>query len=249
MIRQYLPNLWFVEVPLDGYDSNVRGAVLEGIEKIVIFDTLTRPSDMEPVLPLIGDKQIVVVYSHADWDHAWGTGALHVNEIIGHKVCKERFANELPGTLHEFNLSKPGTWSEVILIPPTVVFDHHLTVDLGGMKLELEHIPGHTGDAIIGFIPEWGILLGGDVIEDPFPMLYDGKSLTRWIDGLRRWANDPRVQVVVPAHGDIRGVELLKNNIAYLEGLKDGSSPLPENLGKFYAEAHQMNLENAKSNL
>ena len=111
------------------------------------------------------------------------------------------------------------------------------------MTLELHHLPGHTPDTIVGFVPEQGLLLMGDTAETPFPVVPADSPLSVWIEGLERWERDPRVRTVVPAHGPIGGVEILQRNIHYLRGLLDGRPPpVTEPLTDFYRKTHEQNL-------
>lgn len=44
-----------------------------GRRRALVWDTLSHPRDMAGWLPLISPLELVIVYSHADWDHIWGT--------------------------------------------------------------------------------------------------------------------------------------------------------------------------------
>jgi glyoxylase-like metal-dependent hydrolase (beta-lactamase superfamily II) len=245
IIKPLMPNIFLVETYLENYDIDVRGAVIVGSNIVAVWDTLTHPRDMEKILPLLIGKSVQVIYSHADWDHIWGTCGINYDQVIGQRNCLDRFAIEVPETLRKMTDENPDTWRGITLIPPSLVFEKELELDLGGMTLKLQHLPGHTQDAIVGFIPELGILLGGDVVEDPFPVFNLGNSLKGWIEGLKQWAADEKVKIVIPAHGSVNSSILLDHNIQYLEGLIDGTSLLPEGLVPFYLDTHRANVENA----
>jgi glyoxylase-like metal-dependent hydrolase (beta-lactamase superfamily II) len=236
--------IFATEVALGEYD--VRGALLVGNARAVVWDTLSHPRDMARWLPLIRGRELIVVYSHADWDHIWGTAGLPLERatvVTGHRTCQARFTADVPRTLRERQQAEPGAWDEVVLIAPDTVFDLETTVDLGSMTLELHHLPGHTPDTIVGFVPERGLLLMGDTAETPFPVVPPDSPLAAWVGGLEGWERDPRVQTVVPAHGPIGGVEILQNNIRYLRALLDGSPlPVTEPLTDFYRKTHEANL-------
>ncbi|RPJ83232.1 MAG: MBL fold metallo-hydrolase [Acidobacteria bacterium] len=243
MVEQLDEGVWTTEVALDEY--NVRGALVAGSHRAIVWDTLSHPRDMQGYLPLIGDRELVIVYSHADWDHIWGTAGLPFEpaSIVGHRACLERFSSDVPATLEEKQAGEPGRWDEVRLVPPRTVFDVEHRIDLGGMTLELRHLPGHTEDCIVGFVPERGLLVAGDTVETPLPVVPPGAPLDRWIEGLERWARDGRVSCVVPAHGSIGGPEIVHRTIAYLYGLRDGRpAQVGEALTAFYRQTHEANL-------
>lgn len=236
-------NLWLTEIDLG--DFNVRGMLILGEERVVVWDTLSHPDDMKVFLPMIGDRELVVVYSHADWDHVWGTGGLssHNPTIIGHEVCRERFAIEVPRTLAEKIGEDEDRWQAVQLLPPTTTFAREHSISLGATTLSLHHLPGHTADSIVGFLPEEGVLLAGDAVETPLPQVPAGCDLAGWIEELSRWLEDPRVETVVPSHGQMGGLEILARNIVYLRQLLAGGSvAVPETLSDFYRETHLANL-------
>lgn len=239
-LHHYRPGLWLTNVELPNEGFAVRGAVILGSQQAVVWDTLTHPRDMQPVRDLVGNRPLTVVYSHADWDHIWGTAGLPPTPIIAHAECAVRFASDVPATLHAKQATQPGQWDAVRLVPPTALFQETLMLDLGDISLTLAHLPGHTADCIVGLIAEWGILLAGDTVETPLPFLNPDSSRSRWIEGLEVWASDPRVQHVIPAHGDCGGPTLLRRTIAYLRDLPH--SAVPADLDDFYRETHAENV-------
>ena len=240
--QKFAPHLWLHDVRLEGYD--VRGALISGHERVVLWDTLSHPRDMLPFLPMIENRQLIIIYSHADWDHVWGTAGIpgYFPLIIAQAACRTRFDTDVPATLREKQAAEPFRWHDVRLVPPNLTFQRELSLDLGGIALTLHHLPGHAPDSIVAFLPEQGILLAGDAVETPFPAISPECPLRHWIEELERWERDPRVQTIIPSHGDIGGKELLRRNIAYLQGLLDGNDlTLPDTLSDFYRKTHQEN--------
>lgn len=243
VLTEFRPGLWLTELALE--DFAVRGALIIGEEIAVVWDTLSQPRDMQPLRAKLANRALRVVYSHADWDHVWGTAGLADPgaPIISHTACLDRFGADVPDTLAAKQAAEPGVWDDVLLISPTKTFARELTLDLGGITLALHHLPGHTPDCIVGFIPEWGILLAGDMVESPLPVVPMDSPLDNWIAKLQRWAADPRVHTVIPAHGAIGGRELITRNIAYLDALRTGGPiDVPDRLDNFYSETHAANL-------
>jgi glyoxylase-like metal-dependent hydrolase (beta-lactamase superfamily II) len=234
--------IWITRVALDEYD--VRGALLLGTRRALVWDTLARPRDMRPYYPLIEGRELTIVYSHADWDHIWGTvGLPNRRAIVAHDLTRERFTTDVPVALAQKRQAEPGAWDDVELVAPTETFTSERSLDLGGLTLTLHHLPGHTPDCIVGFIPERGMLLAGDTVETPCPVVPPASPLTAWISELNRWAADARVRTVVPAHGPVGGRDLLRQTVAYLEGLRSGTPIEPQGpLSAFYRETHQQNL-------
>lgn len=246
-LHQLNKHVWLIEVELDGY--NVRGALLLGDNVAIVLDTLSHPHDMLPLLPLIDGRAVTIIYTHADWDHIWGTTGLPYQNarIIGHVTCLERFSTDVPTTLHARQCAEPHEWDAVELIPPNDTFQHEYSLNAGSLTGTLHHLPGHTPDSIIAFFPEHGLLFMGDTVETPFPCLEPQSPLSRWITELRHWERDSRVYRVIPAHGNIGGRAIIQRNIDYLQDLLDGHEPaIPDPLTAFYSKTHQENIHFAR---
>ena len=237
-------NLWIVDVTLPEY--SVRGAVIIGENVAIVWDTLSHPNDMAGIESIIGDKPYHVVYSHADWDHIWGTAGLAGERlsIIGQTHCLERFSLGVPETLKKMQQEQPNQWDAVKLIAPTQTFEEQLKIDLGGVTLELYHLPGHTPDCIVGWLPEWGIMLGGDVMETPLPVIEEDSSVIAWLETLQQWADNETLIRTIPAHGTIEGRVCLDRSIDYLQKLVgDSDMPLSDDWDDFYRDTHIKNLK------
>ena len=230
---------------IDAGDFCVRSVLIHGEKFSLVWDTLTRPADMAGLADACADRQCLVVYSHADWDHVQGTAALGSQVVIGHVECARRFYQEVPQTLAELQAGEPGKWDEVRLIPPDITFTRSLGLDLGGLAISLHDLPGHTPDSIVAFIPDTGILLAGDAVELPCPSVPADCDLEAWIGGLAHWLNHDGVLSVIPSHGPCGGKEILQRTIDYLTGLNQGAlPPIPDGVSPFYAQTHAANLKN-----
>jgi glyoxylase-like metal-dependent hydrolase (beta-lactamase superfamily II) len=189
------------------------------------------------------------VYTHGDWDHIWGTGALPLKaaRIVGHALCLDRFYTDVPITLQEKQSGEPQLWEEVKLVPPNETFTDQLTLDVGSLVLTLDHLPGHTPDSIVVFLEKFGILFMGDTVETPCPCLEKESPLSLWIKKLGHWEQDDRVKLVIPAHGKIGGREIIGHTIAYLQSLSAGDPPeLAEPVPDFYRKTHAANIRFAR---
>jgi glyoxylase-like metal-dependent hydrolase (beta-lactamase superfamily II) len=259
ILKEFRPGLMLTEAHLEDFD--VRGAVIVGDNRTVVWDSLSHPRDMQPVLPLLEQKDWVLVYSHFDWDHIWGTAGLpftglslngpayqelpdQSNLIIAHIDSAGRIT-DAQIELQEKQKAQPGIWDEVILVPSMLpILEDWMSLELGNITVHLHHLPGHTPDCLVAFIPEWGVLLAGDTVETPLPVINVNSPIDQWITGLKKWESDERVQHVIPSHGKIGGRELLRQNIEYLENLLTGIPPdVPSGLDDFYRETHEKNLQ------
>ncbi len=243
-MREIRPNLWLYEAAASGIQ--VRGAVIIGERYAAVWDSLARPADVARLSDLLGEKPFTLVYSHADWDHCWGTCGFARAPlcIIAHAECRRRFNDDVRTTLRRMQNADPEQWGDVVLVPPNLSFSASLNLDLGGVTLELRHLPGHTRDCIVGWLPEWGALLGGDAIETPLPVINSGDNIGGWLARLEAWAARDDLILSIPSHGSCDGREALEGTIAYLRALTGRRDfDLPAELADFYARAHKNNLQ------
>jgi glyoxylase-like metal-dependent hydrolase (beta-lactamase superfamily II) len=198
---------------------------------VVIVDTLINPATAtalaEIARPHLAGRQLLVVNTHADWDHAWGNQmfdgpwALYPAPIIASRRCAERLrSGERAARLAELRAEQPGRFDDVRLTPPTVLFDERLAIDGGDLTLELFATPGHQPDHIAVYIPEIRTLLAGDAAELPFPFVESAASLPALRDSLARMAAldlDHALYCHAPVTA---GPAVLQQNIAYFDKIE-----------------------------
>src|SRR5262249_51632848 len=116
--------------------------------------------------------------------------------------------------------SWPGRFDDVVLTPPTVLFDGRLAIDGGDLTLELFATPGHQPDHISVFIPEIRTLLPGDAAELPFPFVESAAALPAMRESLACMAAlDPAAALYCHAPVD-SGPGLLRQNMAYFDTIE-----------------------------
>lgn len=247
-LKEFCPNLWIYELETPSFV--VRAAVIKGEKYAAVWDTMSLPDEAAPLVDILDGQPYYVVYSHGDYDHAWGTAGLGEDHlgVIAHAECLRRFGDEVPRTLQRMQMTEPSQWDSVRLVPPNITFTSSLSLDLGGLTLELHHTPGHTADSIVAWIPERGVLLGGDAIETPLPVVNHAPLLLGWLGALAAWQDNDSLEYAIPSHGSASGRESLDQTVAYLRALAgDRHFKLPRKLEDFYRETHQKNLIEVQS--
>lgn len=199
---------------------------------VVLVDTLLNPATAAALLDiarphLVNGRTLLVVNTHADWDHAWGNqvfagpGALHPAPIIASRRCAARFyAGDEQQTLAHMQAEQPGRFDGVRLQAPTVLFEERLAIAGGDLTLELFATPGHTADHISIYIPEIRTLLAGDAAELPFPLVYAAADLPLIRNSLV-WMQALRPEVALYCHAPVTaGAGVLHANSAYFDELE-----------------------------
>jgi glyoxylase-like metal-dependent hydrolase (beta-lactamase superfamily II) len=210
---------------------------LEAGRRLLVCDTYLGPEALRPALEeLLRDRdEVVVVNTHADWDHVWGNCLFAAARIIGHRVCRERMM-----TGGEADLETYACWQRgaIKLIPPTVTFEERL--ELPEFDVELFFSPGHTQDSITLYDHKDRVLVVGDNAERPIPSCIDPENLDTHVDSLNNYLTYT-FDTIVPGHGDLLTGADIRANIAYLETLRHGDA------SRYLEEPYRLNhLENLR---
>lgn len=192
----------------------------------VMLDTLLCPDDagqmMQMVQSDIAGKQLLVVNSHADWDHAWGNAyftGTRAAPIIAHEHGRVRLQSEEARIeLADFQQRYP-LFHNVKLVPATITFNQNLTISGGDLTIELFPAPGHHRDHIAAWIPELRLLLAFDAVEKPLPCLENAAAVPSMMNTLEHFlALEP--EKVLCSHGKSTSPQLVKDNLMYIHELK-----------------------------
>jgi glyoxylase-like metal-dependent hydrolase (beta-lactamase superfamily II) len=264
------PSLDLVELPNAGWDARLRvfrsraevdTFALLTARYAVLVDTTSLPAIsariVELLRPALVGRGLLVVNTHADYDHAWGNGAFAPDgpfpaPIIGHEQARLRLESLAEYERLARMRATDAAFAGVRLIPPTLTFAERLTIHGGDLTLDLLHTPGHTSDHVSVWAPEPRLLLAGDAAEHPFPEVDRAEDVPLLRASLARLAAlGPAL--VFPCHGGTTDPGLLVRNIAYFdelerhtrETLRAGALPgnwaerddLPDVLGFSFEEA------------
>ena len=237
------PGIAVTETPQDSPDPRIRlfqhstvvtTAAVVTERYVVLLDTGLTPLYMAVVMELLADvlpgRQVLVVNTHADWDHYWGN-ALFVGPdapypalVLGHSLMPGRIAAEGDATLArlhaELAADYPAEMAAVRLIPPSVTFTPPLTIDGGDLTLDLIATPGHQPDHVAVWIPELRLVWAADAAERPWPHANNPATLPVLRASLAAMAAlQPNWVLACHAPG-VTDPALLDQNIAYFDTLE-----------------------------
>ncbi len=188
---------------------------------VVVVDTMI---NVETAVALLNhaqthltNRQLLVINTHADYDHAWGNQVFNA-PIISSSRCAEILRHpEAQEYLERMQAQEPDIFNDVRLTLPTITFNNTLTINGGDLTLELLPTPGHTPDHISIYIPEINALLAADAAEIPFPFAHTNDGLPHMRQSLTKLA-DLNAQTVLYCHAPVTiGAQLLHDNIAYFD--------------------------------
>ena len=201
-----------------------------GEEAVLVVDTGMGVANAERVLArareLAHDKPLFLTLTHFHPEHGFGAQVFRDAATI---VYNESQREELKAKFGEFVEMFSGfspeiadILSDVELVEPHETYEGRRQLDLGGTVVELESVgPAHTlGDQLV-WLPEQGAMFTGDLVENRFfPILPDADSHgSEWITLLERLeAMGPAT--VVPGHGEVGDVGLIREMREYLEWIR-----------------------------
>lgn len=192
----------------------VAGAVYSG-KKAFVIDTLLFPDDAKRIRSFLEKRNLIaeaIINTHWDADHVWGNQFFGSIEIIAHENTYALMKTHGNKLLQSAKKSFPSL-EEVYQVLPTNTFSDTLQLFIGETPLILHHMPGHTPDSSVIFLPEEKILFAGDaVIELPF-IKYDGTKILESLGKISRMDID----IIIQGHGPICGKEKIQGDTYYLE--------------------------------
>jgi len=229
-------------------------------EGLVLVDTGTKdfgPHLAKEIREATGVPVHTAIYTHGHVDHAFGLAPFLVDGqpepvVIGHRAMPARFERYERTSRHnrslnarQFGGAVDATETidfEAPTIPPNVLYDDELRIEVGGVGFELFHARGETDDHTWVYCPDRGVLCPGDLIIWGIPNAGNPQKVQRypwdWAAALRAMAaKEPRT--LAPGHGGpvvddaalvhrilIETAELLETIVARtVEVLEDGSPP------------------------
>src|SRR5215472_1199943 len=205
---------------------------------VVVCDTMLCPEDAAVMIQMVQGtitvRELLVVNSHADWDHVWGnryfTGE-HAAPIIAHEHSLARWQSEESRKGLEDYQQRYPVFRSVTLVPPTITFQSGLSIHGGDLSIELILAPGHHLDHIAAWIPQLRLLLAFDAAEMPIPIMENADAVPLMFATLESFiALQP--ERVLCSHGKTTGPELVKENLAYLHEV--------ERRCQAFTQAHQV---------
>ena len=187
-------NLWYIEsmnepeiirIDEDTWrveDNGVRFFILKGEKRALLVDSGMNTHGVKEMAENLTRMSVSLINTHADIDHIGGN-------------------DEFPSfMMHPSEAANYFSHKKVGIIDP--VYDGDV-IDLGGRKLEVMLVPGHTPGSIMLLDVSKGVVYGGDSIQDGNIFLFGPmREIHAYALSLRRlekWKG--RYDIIYPSHG------------------------------------------------
>ncbi|GAB4072086.1 MBL fold metallo-hydrolase [Ancylobacter sonchi] len=195
-------------------------AVIDGSEAI-LYDThisLTHARMMRRTLEEAGVTSIRVVLSHWHDDHVAGNEVFADCEIL----ALDKTEAALAAHRQELETGEPPIRP---LVMPNRIISGPTELAVGRLKVQLEPAEIHSRDGLILLLPDLGIMLAGDTLEEPITYVAEPDRLAVHVaelERIRSWGYER----ILPNHGapeviaaDGYGPSLIDATIRYVKKL------------------------------
>jgi hydroxyacylglutathione hydrolase len=134
-----------------------------GTERAVLFDSGPGLRDMLPVVTALTDLPVTVTASHLHYDHVGHLHRFTDVALLDVPVLREAVRD---GLLHPPPALHLGAFERIPAHPVRVTrwLPPGGTLDLGGRRLTVRHLPGHTPDGMALYDDERDQLFAGDLL-------------------------------------------------------------------------------------
>ncbi len=131
-------------------------------------------------------EPIFTVLTHHHWEHSFGLSSLETISVAC-KECTKRLEELAEVTWNQATLQEVAKknyftptfleliekaypdLSEIEVFAPDITFEGEMTMDLGGCKAIIKHIPSsHTRDCVVVYIPEEKLVFLGDASKQAY---------------------------------------------------------------------------------
>ena len=227
-VSRHADNVWTI---LEGdASSNVNIYVVEGKDSALIIDTGFGSGDIKSYLQKLTKLPLIIVNTHGHGDHTGGNRQfqkvyLHPDDfyMVDAKTSKKMpmMTTEKPDEKTKSNQDAPVKSGSVTYIP----IREGRIFDLGGRKLEVIEVPGHTHGSIVLLDKGNKILFAGDntnsivwlFLGDCYPLEVYLKSLEK----VQKRVDD--FDVVLPGHNTPLEKTYISEQIGAVKSILDGT--------------------------
>ncbi len=195
----------------------------------LIYDTLCSPEQAGEVknwLGSLGITKFTVALSHWHLGHVGGNELYCASNIV---ACRKTRTELLR---HKREIETGALWGQPAINPlrlPDIVFDQTLSIFLDDLEVVLHNFNIHSEDSVCLRLPQYKILLAGDMLEEPAPFISNPGDIPIHLsnyDQLRSLDIDR----ILPCHGRTANIQAGGYSKELIDCVSDYLSRLYEGL-------------------
>ncbi len=169
-------------------------------EEALVYDThvsIAHAAFIRRTLEQRGIRRITVVLSHWHLDHIAGNAFFADCEIIANVRTAAHLARH-KAALEAGTLEGPPAIAPLVM--PTRTFEDRLTLNVGGLPVDLMTFDIHSDDATVLWLAQDRLLLAGDTLEDTITYVAEPDGFARHLVDLNRMRALSPLSIL-PNHG------------------------------------------------
>jgi glyoxylase-like metal-dependent hydrolase (beta-lactamase superfamily II) len=190
----------------------------DGLALVDTGSSFTASAVFEEIRGWSSERLDTAVYSHGHIDHVFGVGAFEEEaaanrwqppRVVAHEALPARFDRYIAtagynAIVNRRQFGVPGLQWPTEYRYPDRTYSQHLEIDVGGLRLELNHARGETDDHTWTWVPEHRVLCCGDLFIWASPNAGNPQKVQRYP---REWAKALREmvalapEILLPGHG------------------------------------------------
>lgn len=194
--------------------------LLVGKDQALMFDSgANQKEDITSVTSKITNKPLSMLPSHLHFDHL---GGLHNFKSI--YLVDTPFTRQFRGKDDIYRVPEPvylGNFDHMVVPPFKVarMIRPNETIDLGGLKVRLISVPGHTPDEVVLFDETHNILLSGDHVYPSWLLAGNLKDYVASLDATLKVIN--KKTAIYGAHADEDPTKVPAMTYADVQAIRD----------------------------
>ena len=214
----------------NGYEGGNVGLIIAGGQGLLI-DTPMLPADARAWRETVESLGITSIYGIVNTDYhpenmlgnvafgpvrTWGHGSA-ARPIAKYNTSG---AEQLASSYRSRNPALADEIQEIELQLPEIEVDDRLTLHLGGRRVVVYFLEGHTPASLGVYLPDERVLFAGEnVTNRAEPVMYHAESLA-WIETLKR-IKGMEVEQIVPGEGAVSGKDVLDPLIDHITEMRE----------------------------
>lgn len=184
-------------------------AIVSTRDGLVLIDSPHRPTDAmrwRRTAAAMGEVAFLINTDH-HIDHTMGNYFLP-GTVVSHEITRTQLVDHAPSREYVEDLTAVIDPAGLPLLrdykvrPPTVTFSERMALDVGGLRFELTHRPGHTPNSVYVELAALGVVFSGDLFcELGLPAFVEARVF-EWVEAAR-FLEGIDAEWIVPGHGRV----------------------------------------------